>query len=387
MRPLTIVCLIGLSAAISFQISSPLLSIYAKEYLNASIPEVGIIVSAFFIASAFSKLPIGMLVRSRATVLALMIGLFLVAIMPFFYVNLSAPYLLAFSRAVHGLGSAMYVTSALTFTALIVSPESRDSALAKYTAFVSVGLAFGPIVGSFCVTLLGVKGTIAFSIIPALLAFFLSTRFFKNPLTYKISIDDEKFSRRVFIKVLSNKAFEMAFFSYFAFSFIYSLTLAYVPIYAKESFGLGDREITLLFFEYFAFTALARALLNRAIDFFGRSKLLLIGLMNATLATLAIGLANVQWIFFFAFGLFGISHGIVYPTAAMIVAKAVKPEELFFTNSLYLSAFDLGGGFGPIAMAPLATKLGIPIALAISSLLPISAIIVLINCKRVFEKL
>jgi MFS family permease len=67
MKPLTAICLIGLSAAISFQISSPLLSIYAKEYLNATIPEIGVIVSAFFLASAFSKLPIGIFIRSKAT--------------------------------------------------------------------------------------------------------------------------------------------------------------------------------------------------------------------------------------------------------------------------------------------------------------------------------
>jgi hypothetical protein len=76
MKPLTVICLIGLSIAISFQISSPLLSIYAKEYLNATIPEIGVIVSAFFMASAFSKLPIGIFIRSKATSLALIVGLF-----------------------------------------------------------------------------------------------------------------------------------------------------------------------------------------------------------------------------------------------------------------------------------------------------------------------
>ena len=383
MKPLTAICLIGLSAAISFQISSPLLSIYAKEYLNATIPEIGVIVSAFFLASAFSKLPIGIFIRSKATSLVLIVGLFLIFIMPLFYVNLSSPYLLALSRAVHGLGSTMYVTSALTLTALIVNPKSRDSALAKYTAFVSIGLAIGPTVGSFLVMMLGVKGTIAFSIIPALFAFLLSINFLKNPLVYKIDVnDDHKLSHKAFIKVLSNKTFNVAFFSYFAFSFIYGLILAYAPIYVKESFGLEDRELTLLFFEYFTFTALARVLLSRTIDILGKDKLLLIGLINSALAVLAIGLIKFRWAFITAFGLLGMSHGIVYPTAAMIVAKAVNPEELFLTNSLYLSAFDIGGGIGPIAIAPLATMLGIPIALAVSSLLPISAIMILINYEK-----
>jgi len=388
MDPLTIICLIGLSIAISFQILNPLLSIYAKEYLSATIPEIGVIISAFFIAAAISKLPMGLFIRGKKTVLALITGLFLISIIPFFYIVLPIPYLLALLRAIHGLGSAMYVTSALTFTALIVNPESRDLALAKYTAFVSIGLAIGPTLGSFCVTLLGVKGTIAFSIIPALFAFLLSFHFLRNPIAHRISINDnEKFNFKVFVKVLSNKAFNVAFFSYFAFSFIYGLILAYAPIYVKESFGFMDKEVALLFFEYFIFTMLARLLLSKAIDFLGRNRLLLVGLMNSVLATLTIGLAKIPWAFILIFGLFGLSHGIVYPTAAMIVAKAVKPEELFLTNSLYLLAFDLGGSIGPILMAPLATSFGIQIALTISSLLPISAIITLISNKEIFKKL
>ncbi|MEM3754838.1 MAG: MFS transporter, partial [Candidatus Bathyarchaeia archaeon] len=272
-------------------------------------------------------------------------------------------------------------------SALIVNPESRDSALANYTASVSIGLAIGPTMGSFFVMSLGVKRTIAFSSIPAFFAFLLSIVFFKKQLVYKIDKKDYKLSYKTFIKVLLNKTFNMAFFSYFAFSFIYGLIIAYVPIYMKESFSFEDKEVTMLFFEYFMFTALARVLLNKAMDILGKHRLLLIGLINSALATLAIGLINFRWAFIFAFGLLGISHGIVYPTAAMIVAKATKPEELFLTNSLYLSAFDIGGGVGPIAIAPLATMLGIPIALAISSLLPILAIMILINYKKVFQEL
>ncbi|MEM3653990.1 MAG: MFS transporter, partial [Candidatus Bathyarchaeia archaeon] len=194
MKPSTAICLIGLSVAISFQISSPLLSIYAKEYLNATIPEIGIIISAFFIASAFSKLPIGIFIRGKAVLSALITGLLLIFIVPIFYVNLSKPYLLALLRIMHGLGSTMYVTSALTLSALIVNPESRDSALANYTASVSIGLAIGPTMGSFFVMSLGVKRTIAFSSIPAFFAFLLSIVFFKKQLVYKIDKKDYKLS-------------------------------------------------------------------------------------------------------------------------------------------------------------------------------------------------
>ena len=58
-------------------------------------------------------------------------------------------------------------------------------------------------------------------------------------------------------------------------------------------------------------------------------------------------------LFFF---ILGISHGVIFPVGAMILADNISRKLLAIANALYTTSWDTGSTLGPIVTAPLVAQ-------------------------------
>jgi MFS family permease len=388
--PFAIICLIQFFAVSSFSLVSPILSMYAKDVLNATIIEIGIITSVFFIASSSIKLPLGILGGGRRTPLLFTVSLLLLIIIPFTYVLMSSWIGLAVVRLLHGIAFALVLTISYILIPLTVREHLRHQATATFSVLSGVGLLAGAgastlIVGFgnlsyvfYLASILGIPGFILGSI--------FSYRLYSIEGKWFLLYNGGKglnLQERL-VSVLSNKMFIIAFFACFSYFFVLGAVVAYAPLHARYSLSLPYFIVTGMFFGLYISTTLTRLSLRKLISngVISKSSLILLaGLLSIILIAVAI-FSDYSYLFILGIVLFGIPQGVILPVGAMMVSDSVRPTEHVLANSFYLVAWDIGFALGPVLTSGVAESLGILTALGISTLLPAISVIMMLFTKR-----
>jgi fucose permease len=57
---------VALLPVLSTQMIDPLLAVFSRDYVNSSVADVGLIISAFYLSSLFVKIPVASIIRSRS---------------------------------------------------------------------------------------------------------------------------------------------------------------------------------------------------------------------------------------------------------------------------------------------------------------------------------
>jgi len=371
------ICLISFFSVSSFSLVSPILSLYAKDFAKATIFEVGIITSAFFVASTSVKIPLGILGGGRRTPFTFALSLLLLMILPYSYTLAETSIGLALVRMAHGVAFALSVTVSLILTPLTVPEQVRNRAVATYSVVTGIGLVTGSAAGTLSVVVWGLRS--GFYVASGLAApgFILGYEFTRR--LYSIEKRWMLLNRPIKIdlygkvcRVIKNKIFLASFFACLAYFFTFGAVLAYVPLYASQNLQLPYYSIAAIFFGCYAATTVTRLPLNSLISKRRFSKEML--MFSAQVLSVALisyaCLAAHQTLFALAIVLFGVPQGIIYPVGAMIASESVSPSEHVLANSLYLVAWDLGLALGPALTSTIASTSGILSALAASSTLP-----------------
>lgn len=393
LSPFAIICLIQFFAVSSFSLISPILSMYAKDFINASIIEIGIITSIFFIASSSIKLPLGILGGGRRTPLLFSISLFFLMSVPFTYVLVDSWIGLALIRLIHGIAFALVITISFILIPLTVREHLRHQAIATSSVLAGIGLLTGSGVGTLIVafgdlryvfylaSILGVPGFIFGSV--------FSYRLYSIESRWILLFDKGRGLdlREKLVSVISNKAFLVSFFACFSYFFVLGTVLAYAPLHVKYGLGLPYYIVTAMFFGLYITTTLTRLSLGKLISNRIMSKgslVLLAVLLSIILIAIAV-LSNYSYLFILGIILFGISQGIILPVGAMVVSESVRPTEHVLANSFYLVAWDIGFALGPVLTSSIANTLGILTALGASTLLPAISVILILFTKRTLK--
>lgn len=375
-----ILSVMGFTVSTSNLMLNPIISVYAKEYVGASITEVGLIVSAFSMISMFSRPLMGFYVTGKRILWMPILGLFLMVISPFAMAFVATPLGLVFCRLIQGLGNALIWAPCMTMVAMISSQDKRNENIGRYTTITSVGMTFGPTIGALSDTILGMRNTFLFASIIALTGF-LSSAWLIQKRNSLFGDDDgtqesgHRFSSTSLKEILSNRTVRRAFVPYLANSFVYSILVAYGTIYAKDNLKISGNLIPLLFVGYNGFVLATRFFLGKLANYVDMKRILTIALVNTICMIIFISLGNTV-IFIIAFALLGISHGIIYPIGAMLVAESVDSKNLGIANALYMTMWDIGNFVGPtISSQVITVSNNIPTALLSSTLLPIIGLI------------
>lgn len=149
----------SLMASTASLILNPIISVYARDYINATVAEIGLIVSVFFIVSIFFKPIVGLYCQGMRTLYALWIGLALMTFPTIELALVESPIVFGVLRIIQGIGNSMLWAPAMTLVTLTSTRESRERDISNYSFLVSVGMSLGPALGSMGVATLGMRNT------------------------------------------------------------------------------------------------------------------------------------------------------------------------------------------------------------------------------------
>ncbi len=382
---LTLISAISLVLSMSGQILNPIVAVYARDTLNASIGEIGLIVSSFFFVSIISKPIIGLRCQGMKTLYFFLLALAIIAFPTLGMALTESPTVFVILRIFQGIGNSMFWAPGITLVALISSKGNLEKDLSNYSFIISIGMSLGPALGSTSVAIVGTRNSFLLSSAIMLSGFLLGIFLIKNRRQFqdKLKADDPReISLKELPRIVHNKPFQMAFISYVSMSFIYGINMAYGTLYFKDTFNVFDENVAILFFGYNLVVMLTRFGLRKLITNTSKRNILLFSLVNYMILLTIILVSSSFPIFVVAFCLLGLSHGLIYPTGILMIAGAVKSSNLAFANSIFMTGNDVGNSIGPLIAAPFAANYGIRAALFVALLSPIATLITISLLSR-----
>ncbi len=330
-------------------IIAPILPFYAESF-NVNYTLIGLVVSAFGIARMFIDLPAGFLSQRYNKKNLMLLGLILISGSSILAGSAQYYWILLLARFIEGFGSAIYVTIATIFIALVASPERRGFLMSIYSGFLLLGSIFGPSFGGFIADLYGINAPFfayaiisAIGIVPTLTLPRVNNSNEKEPIKIQDLYHQVRFSLRdpSFIPVLP---------SIFSLFFIRTgVRNTLVPLFSGNNLGLNEFDIGILLTIAAIATTITMLPIGLISDKIGRRTPLLLSLVVSAPVTLWIPFtSNLIYISFVMF-IYGALIGLSGPIAAYVTDIAPQ-DKLEIYMGVYRTIGDIGFVFGPIFM-------------------------------------
>ncbi len=350
-------CAAGFFLYFSYALSrSPIVPLYAKN-LGASSEVVGWTVAASTIAGMLMKLPAGTLsdILGRRALLLAGAGVF--ALTPFLYPLITSIAGLMALRFIHGHATAIFGPTASATISDFSEANERGTRLGFYASVQGIGQTLGPLLGGFLISWRGFQ-------LPFLVSGWLGAAGLLLFLIFPIgaSLRERKNITKNFLRglreVASNRGIIMTSVAVASQMFTVGAYNAFLPLYAKEVAHLEAWHIGVVFGAQTTTALLARPLMGKFSDRFGRKPLILAALVWCAL--LMAMLPKFQR--FEALLIYGVAWGfgtaVVSSVASAFITDLAKRAHYGAAHGAFGTIFDLGEAAGPIVAGMLIARLG-----------------------------
>lgn len=382
--------MMGFSYVASSSVIAPILSIYLKDGLNASVEMIGLVTAVFFVISALVKFPLGVLTGGKKTLNLMLLAFVVLSICPALYPLTNSITVLIILRGAQGLAYAFIGTASLILAALTIMSAERDKGVGLYTASLSLGLLTGPVITTFSIPLFGIPNTFYFAgligSIGVFAAFFLNRKIStieKNWQIIGVVLNRETVKSKI-STIARNRMFGIAFTATFAFFILFGVILTYAPLYAKEVLHFEDDHVSMLFLLYYIATTITRLSIGRIIRRVSKQKLIILGIAFASMFSFFLAMVASNLLFAGLFALVGVIQGAIFPVSSMLIAEYIQPSRNVLANSLYMMAVDIGQGLAPLITTSVVIHYGLGYSFVVSSgaLAVATLVLVLLNSQR-----
>jgi DHA1 family multidrug resistance protein-like MFS transporter len=339
----TFLVLLGLS------IVAPILPYYAETF-NVNYTLVGLVISAFGIARMFLDLPAGFLNQKYNKKAIMLVGLILVTLSSILAGLAPNYWILLVARIIEGMGSALYVTTATVYIAIVAKPERRGRLMGIYFGFLLLGSIFGPTFGGFIANLYGIRApfyayaiVVAVGVIPTLIL----------PKVGKSSsaeiITPRELPRKVWM-CLRDRNFALVIPAIFTLFFIRTgVRSTLVPLYGITDLGLDENDIGLLLTFAGIATAATMVPIGNISDRIGRRTPLILSLLLTVPVTLLIPFSSNMLYLTGSLITYGAVIGLSGPISAYITDLSPS-DQLEIYMGMYRTIGDIGFVVGPLLM-------------------------------------
>ncbi len=359
-----IISLMTLVIMLGSSVISPVLPLLAQEF-GVSYAGAGALVSAF----AVGRIPFdfigGALVDRISPRLVASGGAALVTLSAVLSALAQSFHALLWYRLIGGVGSALFVITAMAFLVRAVSPQRMGQAMSFYQSMLLLGVSFGPSVGgltagffhslhapfwamaalSLAVTLMCFRWIGEF---PAILAG-----------SHHAAAPRQTSARTVLAHLLRDQTFRfVCVLTFLLFAIRSGTMLNLMPLFAQEKMGLSETGIGMMQ----SLCSLGNLFVlwhaGRLLDRVGRRRVALPSLWATVLVILLFPWATTLFPLLAVSMAFGVTMGYLGPAPAAIIADITPKGASGAVMGLYRMAGDIGLLLGPIAIGWTAGHLG-----------------------------
>ena len=342
---LVTIYLIAFAGFTSFSWLFPVVPYYASN-LGIGVADVGIAVSIYSYINAVAILPCGILSDRWGRRRFLVAGLVISIVVPFLYPLAQGFWTLCIIRALHGLGAAIFVPTALAVVIDLATPEKRGQILGWYTASSQLGLMSGPIAGGYILNSFGFEAAFySCGLMPLLGLIFLSTRIRSIPQKPPTHPSEDAHSwnwlkqRGAIISLLA-----------LIITAVGSGTIStFIPLYVKD-FGITEAGAGIIIAACYASSAALRVPSGTLADRFGNMPMIILGLILCAVSLTLVAFSNVLYQLSIIAALFGLGMGFSMPAALSWLAHLSPPTKRGLGMGLGSASFQVGLALGATFM-------------------------------------
>lgn len=325
---------------------SPMLYQYTTVF-NIPVALTGWAISSYAMARVIVDLPAGMFSDKYGRKKAMILGLTIItlsSIIAGFAPNYSV---LIFARVLGGLGSSLYITSAISCLAGMSQGGERGKTMSMYSSMVFIGMATGPTITGFVAANYGIQTP--FYVYALLTGVGILATI---PLSETSQDDMQKRTLRWGdLKILfSNRSFVLVNFSVLSLFFLRSsVRSTLLPLYATINLGLSENQIGVLLSISMVTTGVLTFPAGLLSDRLGRRIPIMASTFSCAFLSLFIPfLANMESLIILVFA-YGFATGLQGAISAW-PADVAPSDKMGTAMGAYRFLGDLGFFLGPITV-------------------------------------
>lgn len=355
LRPYLVVALLNASEGMAAMLVPPYL-----DSLGFAPAAVGIIVSAFAVASFLSRLPAGALYRGERARALLSSALAAVAVVSLAYPLATDAWSLLLLRGMHGLAYGLATTINLAlFIDLLPPHASRHHAMGYFMAALGGGFTTGQAIAGFTADWWGYGWAYVIAALPPLIALTCvdapppSAR----PRPAAAAADH---GLRATLRALTVPSLVPIVLLAFFMSFLLQVTSTFLPLYAL-GIGLGLAEIGLVRSAHSVCNSITRPFSGGFIQRIGHTRIGIGTLVLNTVLLVLVPATSTMLMLSSLMILIGLVRGVGMVANTISLAADVDETRVNrgVASGLYYASRDLGAILGPIVGGAAATVVGI----------------------------
>ena len=350
-------CAAGFVAYCSYSICrTPLLPLFARE-LGAGPALIGFVMGASTLTGIVVKMPAGALSDVFGRRRLLLVGAVVFAAMPFTYLVVSTLAVLVALRSVHGSATAIFGPVASATLSDMAPATKRGAWLSTYSTAQGAGQALGPILAGYLIAAgrfdfaFVAAGVIGLAV-PIVVARWRGTQQMRTHhepwREFKRGIAEVGRDRLVLITSGAQAA-----------QFVLNGSLnAFLPLYAREVFGLTATELGWLFGIQTLTTLSVRPGIGYLSDRVGRRWVIVTGLVVCSVAVLSISIAtNMAQV---VIAVLAYAGGLATTTAATsaYITDMTRRARYGAAHGVFGTIYDVGDALGPIVAGTVVAAVG-----------------------------
>ncbi len=327
----------------------PVIALYAV-HLDPLIDPllIGIIVAMYSIVHIPANIVFGRLADKIGLRFPFIIGLTWDAVSVLLYTVAADPFQLLLVRMSHGLGGGFVGPSSMGMASRMAPEERKGRMMAKYGMALALSVIVGFAIGGMVIDRFGYHPF--FYVLSAML--FVAVGFalrVKEPEGFQRVKSRFSEDLRDFIAMLRRKAVLLSYSSIFSLYFLMGAFTVLVPLYMKD-LGMGPTEVVIAFSTFAILSVMIHYPSGILCDKMGAKVPALAGLIAITIAMLMIPYFNTLPSLLPAMVIFGVGHGLVFPSSSTMVVRGTKKEVRGMASGVFYALLVAGVAVGaPIA--------------------------------------
>lgn len=327
------------------------LPLYAKDVLNRTDEEAGLLISIFLLAAIFCRPLTGKILElvGKRKMLLICLLLFLLCTVLYYFIHSFTGLLVL--RFMQGIWFSIATTAAGTLAADHIPIHRRGEGLGYFAMSTNLAVVIGPMIGLLIIQ------SLSFEVLFILLSSLMLVGSF---IALSIPIDRVTKKERPHFKLRIDDLFEKKALPISLLgsllSFSYASVLSYVSIYAQQKDLLSLASTFFLVFA--AAMVLTRPFTGRIFDEKGPPYILIPAFCFYLIGLVTLAFMNSPFPFMLAGIFFGLGYGGLVPSLQTLAIQVANRERFGYATATFFTFFDLGIAVGSYVLGIIAISFG-----------------------------